>query len=142
MIGLIVGGLLPAIFFGVSAIFVKTSNQFGIGIGPYLIALGFGVVVVGFLFFLFSPDRTFSVQSGSHAFYVGLIWGIGAGLLALGVARFNAPLGKLVPLYNMNTLISVLLALWIFAEWKQIKVPQLLIGSVLIVIGGTLVTRA
>jgi hypothetical protein len=42
----------------------------------------------------------------------------------------------------MNTLITVLLALWVFAEWKTVHIPQLLLGSILIVIGGTLVARA
>jgi len=32
--------------------------------------------------------------------------------------------------------------LWLFAEWKQVHTMQLLIGSALIVVGGTLVARA
>jgi transporter family protein len=56
--------------------------------------------------------------------------------------KFETPIAKLTPLYNMNTLIVVLLALWIFAEWKEVKVLQLLIGAVLIVMGGVLVARA
>jgi hypothetical protein len=42
----------------------------------------------------------------------------------------------------MNTLISVLLALWVFAEWKQVKVPQLLIGTLLIMAGGIMVAKS
>ena len=56
--------------------------------------------------------------------------------------KYSASISTLVPLYNLNTLIAVSVGLLVFAEWKTVAVPQLLFGSVLIVVGGTLVARA
>ena len=38
--GLIIGGLIPAILFGFTAIFTKASTHTGIGLGLYLILTG------------------------------------------------------------------------------------------------------
>lgn len=141
-IGIIVGGLLPALLYGLTAVLTKASTKAGIGIGMYLILVGIACVLAGAGFFFLSPDRTVSMRSALYAFGVGLTWGIGTGLVAIGLTTYGIPIAKLTPLYNMNTLIAVLLALWIFAEWQEVRVTQLLIGSILIVIGGTLVARA
>ncbi len=141
-IGIVIGGLFPALLYAGSGLFSKASVQAGIGLGVYLIIAGLTIAVVGIVFCFFIPDKTISIRSGMHAAGLGATWGVGTGMVAMGLAKYHVPLGKLVPLYNMNTLIAVLLALWIFAEWKQVKVPQLLFGSLLIVVGGTLVARA
>lgn len=141
-IGLLVGGLLPAILYGLSGIFSKASTKAGIGLGLYLIVIGLSVTFIGAGFYFYSPDRTFSLRSGLHAFGFGATWGLGTGLVAIGLTKYAVPLGKLVPLYNMNTLVAVLLALWIFAEWKDVRVMQLLAGSLFIIAGGILVARA
>ena len=140
--GLIIGGLFAALLYGISNVFTKASIQAGIGIGWYLIIIGIVTALVGAVFFLMIPDQPLSFRSGVYAGLLGLFWGLGTGCIAIALSQYQMPLGKLVPLFNMNTLISVLLALWIFAEWKQVRVPQLLIGSILIVVGGTLVARA
>lgn len=49
---------------------------------------------------------------------------------------------KLVPLFNMNTLVAVCLGLLVFSEWKNVHVLQLAVASVLIIIGGILATNA
>ena len=141
-IGLIIGGLLPALVYGVSVIFTKASIQSGIGIGLYLVIIGLSISLTGAVYYLFEPDSTFSLRAGGYAFAFGITWGIATGLIAIVLARFHTPLSQLIPLYNMNTLIGVLLALWIFAEWRQVHVPTLLMGSILIVAGGVLVARA
>lgn len=141
-LGILIGGLLPAIAYTFCNVFAKTSMQAGIGIGPYLMFVGVGILVVGFIFTLLLPYGSVTLRSGTHSLLMGLTWGVGSGLVALGLARYHASLSQLVPLFNMNTLFTVLLALWIFAEWKEVRVPQLLLGSILIVIGGTLVAKA
>lgn len=140
--GLIIGGLFAALLYGISNLFTKASTQAGIGIGWYLIVIGVVVTMAGLVFFFIIPDQPFSFRAGAYAGLLGLFWGLGTGCIAIALTQYQVPLGKLVPIFNMNTLISVLLALWIFAEWKQVRVPQLLIGSVLIVVGGTLVAKA
>ena len=140
--GMIIGGVAPAVLFGLSGVFAKSSTQAGIGLPFYLGIVGLAAIVVGAMFHLYEPDTTVSSQSALYASLVGSTWALGAGLAALGLMKFQVPVSKLVPLYNMNTLIAVLLGLWVFSEWKAISIPQLLLGSVFIVVGGVLVSRA
>jgi drug/metabolite transporter (DMT)-like permease len=140
--GLLIGGLLPALLYSLGNICLKAANDSGIDIGPYLAVIGGSVLLVSLLFFLLSPGGEISLRSGLYTLGMGASWAIGTGLVAIAIARYGIPLGKVVPLFNMNTLLSVLLALWIFAEWKSVHVPRLLLGSALIVLGGVLVTRS
>jgi drug/metabolite transporter (DMT)-like permease len=140
--GMLIGGLAAAICFGLSAVFAKVAMKAGIGLGPYIISNGLGFIIVGIFFWSIFPDTTVSIQSGFLSLVMGILAGMATGFVAMALVHYNIPLGKLVPLYNMNTLIAVLLALWLFAEWKQVHTMQLLIGSALIVVGGTLVARA
>ncbi len=141
-IGLLIGGIIPAIIYGISGIFSKSAMQIGMGLAPYLIITGAAIALTGLVFGMIQGDWHLSTRAGLHALALGMTWGVGTGLVAIGLSVYNVPLGKLAPLYNMNTLVAVLLALWIFSEWSRVSVPQLLIGSMLIVIGGTMVARA
>jgi transporter family protein len=140
--GVIIGGLLPALLYSFGGLFQKGSVDAGIGVGTQMIIAGLATVVVGCGFYLAFPDKTISLRSGLLASGLGFSWGLATGFVAVAIVKFETPIAKLTPLYNMNTLIVVLLALWIFAEWKEVKVLQLLIGAVLIVMGGVLVARA
>jgi uncharacterized membrane protein len=141
-LGIIIGGILPAVLYSITGIFTKVSNQAGIGIGPYLIIIGITITLTGAGFFLFQSDTTVHWTSGVAAVGIGISWGIGTGLIALALAKYRAPLSQIVPLYNLNTLFVVLLSLWIFAEWKETSPLKIIVGSILIVVGGMLVSVA
>lgn len=141
-LGILIGGILSSLVFGICGVFVKASTNAGIGVGPYLVAASVGVLTTGLVFLLLTPDTRISVQAGGFAFLVGATWALGAGLVTIGIAKYGVPLSTIVPLYNTNTLITVLLALLIFAEWRQVQVAPLLLGSLLIILGSTLVARA
>jgi uncharacterized membrane protein len=140
--GLLVGGVLPAVLFALTNTLTKVSADAGIGIGPYIFTVGIGVVIVGICFSFIVPDMTFSTKSLVSSFSLGALWGLGIGCIAIGLTMYGTPLGKLVPLFNLNTLLSVVLALWIFSEWQQVKVMPLLVGTILITAGAVLVSRA
>jgi transporter family protein len=142
LLGLIIGGVLPAILYGVSAIFAKFSANAGVPVGWHLFWVGLAVSATGVLLQLFLPGAMpsrFVIASSSMQ---GALWGLGTGFVVLGILKFQAPLAKLTPLYNMNTLITVGLALFIFAEWQQARPLHLILGAILIVIGGIIVSRA
>lgn len=140
---IIMGGLLPALFFGLSGVFAKPSTQAGIGTGMYLVCIGLAAALVGLVFHLSVPEgRTLSLRSGGFAVLVGLTWAIAAGSVAFTLSSYSTPVSKLVPLYNMNTLVTVAIGLVAFAEWKEVEVSKLIIGSVLVVAGGALVANA
>ncbi len=142
MMGILIGGLLPALIFGIGGFFQKASIQAGIGIGPYLLCAGLGAVIAGALFCAFMPNRTISISSGSYAVLIGVCWTVAMGLVAMALFKYGTPLSRLAPLYNMNTMVVVLLSLWLYSEWKNVHVTPLLIGALLIVVGGTLVARS
>lgn len=138
--GIIVGGILPALLFGFSGICQKWSSQHGISTGAYLVFIGLGVVSVGAVLWLMNSNQQFSIASTVPALGLGISWGLGALGVALGISKYGAPLAKLVPLYNMNTLVAVLLALVIFSEWREVHLVKLSIGAVMIIAGGILVS--
>jgi uncharacterized membrane protein len=142
MNAIIMGGILPAVFFGLAGVFAKPSTQAGIGTGLYLVCVGLSAALVGLVFHLSVPDKTISIRSGGFAILVGLTWAFAAGLVAFTLSKYSTPISKLVPLYNMNTLVAVCIGLVAFAEWKDVHVPQLIVGSLLVVIGGTLVANS
>ena len=139
---LLVGGFLPAFIYGASAIFQKFSTNVGISISTYLVSVGLGVAVAGIGFYFFENTVQFSIKASSFAGLFGLTWGIASGLVAFSLIQFSIPLSQLVPLYNMNTLIAVLLALIFFSEWKDLNSVKLLSGSALIVIGAIFVANS
>lgn len=139
---LLLGGVLPALIYGGSAIFQKMSTSLGISLSAYLVATGVGIAIVGMGFYLFESSFAFSIKSGLYAGTFGLTWGIATGLVAYTLLNFDIPISQLVPLYNMNTLVAVLLALMIFSEWKDLHTIKLLAGSALIVAGAILVANA
>ena len=141
-LGIFVGGLIPAILFTIANLSAKGASHIGIGVGWYVLLAGCGVTLAGIVLLILIPEFRLTPLSGFLGGMVGFMWGIGIGCVIIALNRYGASMGVLTPLFNMNTLFTVLLALWIFAEWKNVKIPQLLIGSMLIVAGGVLVSRA
>jgi drug/metabolite transporter (DMT)-like permease len=142
MMGMLLGGFIPALCYGLSGIFQKSSTQSGISLPLYILATGTGVVLVGAVLVILSPEKMISFKSGGYAVSIGLLWGLGMTLVAVALSRYNAPVSKLAPLYNMNTLVTVVLGLVIYAEFKEVNTVRLLIGALLIVVGGTLVANS
>lgn len=112
--GLILGGFIPALLFGLAGIFQKASNQAGISLPLYVMFSGMGAFVIGLIIFFTRPETTISVKSGLFSVSIGICWALGLTLVAVAITGYQAPLAKLVPLYNMNTLVTVLLGLVIF----------------------------
>lgn len=139
-LGIVIGGIVPALLFGVSGICQKFSSQNGISTGVYVLCVGIGVVLVGVVLCLWNTSQTANVKSVIPAVGTGLAWGLGAMLVAIAITKYKAPLSVLAPLYNMNTLVAVVGALFIFSEWRDVNVVKLIIGSILIIGGGVLVS--
>ena len=139
---LLLGGFLPALIYGGSALFQKMSTGLGISLSAYLVATGIGVAMVGVAFYMVDNTFNYSIKSGLYAVAFGLTWGIASGLVAHTLLNYDVPISQLVPLYNMNTLVAVILALVIFSEWKDLHTIKLLSGSALIVAGAVLVAQS
>lgn len=141
-VGMLVGGLLPALAFGVGALFQKHSNDIGIGQSNYLLFFALGLLMASGIAFLTFPDNVLSVRAGLFASGHGLLFGAGFVFLAIGLTVYSLPISKLVPLANMSTLVAVVLGLVLFGEHAKLNLGYLLSGATLIVVGGILVSRA
>lgn len=141
-VGLIVGGLLPALFYGISSVFAKSSTNAGMTVGGHLFVIGIAVSMTGVLFNVLLPGNIPSLVAIASSSMQGIFWGLGTGCVVLGLIKYQVPLAKLVPLYNMNTLVTSGLALVLFSEWRAVNPLQLLVGAGLIVAGGILVSGA
>jgi len=141
-LGLLIGGLLPALCFAMSNVFTKPATASGLGLGLYMLIIGLTITLVGALIYLLQPAESFNLTGGLYAAGVGFAWAIGAAGIAYALSHYQMTLSRLVPLFNMNTLLTVLISLWVFAEYKDVNTIKLLAGSALIVAGGTLVLNA
>jgi drug/metabolite transporter (DMT)-like permease len=137
-LALLIGGLLPAMLFGISGFLQKTSAKAGIGPGPYLIVIGLVVVCMGIAVTAIQGDRTVNLQSAANTCAYGVFWSSGIMCIALALGRYDARISQLVPLYNMNTLVAMGLGLVLLGEWRQVNSWQLLGGAALAVLGGVL----
>lgn len=142
LLGIIVGGLLPALFYGISSVFAKSSTNAGMSVGGHLFVIGIAISITGMLFNLLQPGNIPSLIAVASSSMQGVFWGLGTGCVVLGLIKFQAPLAKLVPLYNMNTLVTAGLALILFSEWRAVNPLQLLVGASFIIVGGILVSGA
>lgn len=141
-IGLLVGGLVPALGYGLFSIMTKAATQAGIGAGAYLALIGVATLAAAAAFQLLLPGTPTTLPGAAWSFTAGAVWSVATGCISLALARWGIPISKLNPLFNTNTLIAVVLGLWVFAEWRQVDSVKLLIGASLILAGALLVSRA
>ena len=138
-IGLIIGGLAPALIWAVGNIFQKLSNKSGLNLKAYLLFISMGVLFSSLLSLFFIHDKAFSLKGALFAFLQGICFSCGILLFALGIIKFKIPLSQLSPLAATITLFTVILALIIFREYKEVNTIKLIIGTVLIVAGSIVV---
>src|SRR3989344_5798596 len=141
-LGIIVGGLIPAVCFTGSSLLNRLVVQTGISVGMILFFTGIGIVIISLPFLLMGPAAAFSARGAWLSMLIGMSWGLGVAGVTYAILKYKAALSVIVPIYNFNTLLVVLLSLVLFAEWQDVHVPRLIIGALLMVIGGTLVAMA
>ncbi|MEZ4768736.1 MAG: hypothetical protein R2844_09965 [Caldilineales bacterium] len=142
VLAILLGGILPALMLGLTGVFQKLSNNARIGTGPFLIVAGLTTALVGGVFLLLDRDATIGQRSAFYTVLFGLVWATAIGLIGIALGRFDGQISQLVPLYNMNTLVAVLIGLVVLAEWRTVDPRKLVVAAILIVIGGVLASRA
>lgn len=141
-LGLIIGGLVPAVCYGLTGVFAKPATAAGIGVGWYVTIVGAAILFTGLVIQLAQGGGAVTLRGGAYATLAGVSWAIGTALVAFALLRYDAALSRIVPLYNLNTLVAVVISLTVFAEWREVDVLKLLGGAVLITAGGALVANA
>ncbi len=105
--------------------------------------MGLGIVAAFAWYWLSSDKVPFrpnlpSVAAGVGA---GLLWAMGM-VFALLALRGGADVARLVPLYNANTFVALVLAVVLLREVPGGReIVRVALGSVLVVAGGLLVAR-
>ncbi|HTB63939.1 MAG TPA: hypothetical protein VK737_10150 [Opitutales bacterium] len=141
-LSLVIGGFVPAVLFGVVAVFQKVSNRSGVGMGPYLMGLGLTIFLMGALFALWDRDLAISSRGAVYIVLFGVFWSLATACVAIALKRYNGQIGQLVSIYNMNTLVTVIIGLVVLSEWKNVHPGKLLAAAVLISLGGILAATA
>ena len=142
VLGILIGGIIPAVIFGIGGLFVKASNQQGISLGYYILFTSIGILVFSLIGFFVFTERIVNFKSGAYAFTVGATWVIGAILVAFALIRYNTPISIISALNCTACLFTIMLSLIIFSEWKETHVVRLVVGSILIVVGAMLVSTS
>jgi hypothetical protein len=140
-LGLLIGGVLPAILLGLSGVSMKLGASTGIGTGPLLIVIGLTSTVVGAIFCA-DGDAAWTRGGIGSAILIGVCWATGTGCVGIALKKYGAQISQLVPLYNMNTLVAVVIGLVVFAEWRTVQPLRISLAAVLIVAGGILASRS
>ncbi len=141
-LSLVIGGFIPAVLFGIVAVFQKVANREAVGTGPYLMGIGLSIFVMGGLFSLW--DRNFSITPRSAVYIAlfGILWSVSMACVAIALKRYNGQIGQLVSIYNMNTLVTVIIGLTLLSEWKNVHPVKLLVAAGFICVGGILAANA
>lgn len=141
-LGLVIGGLIPALFYGIDGTSSKLASRAGISWAPLMLVTGLAVVAVGAIGLLFDDARRVSLAGAGFAALKGVMWASGCVLVIVGIARFEVPLSKLVPLYSLSTVFAVTASLILFREHLAVDLPRLLIGTLLAIAGAALVATS
>lgn len=138
-------GLLAAVAYGVSGLLTKVASGPGhLGMEPRAVALltGLGIIATFGAYFLLQgnlalPSNSTGIAAGLA---VGVFWAVGT-LLVINAYAGGADAAKVVPIFNMNTLIVVGLSILLLHEVpRQPEMLRVAAGAVLVVIGGILVS--
>lgn len=137
-------GLGAAVFFGLSSVLAKIvvgEKFFGIDPKTAGILTVIGIALVLGAYFFSSP--TSIPKNPVHiglGIGVGILWGLG-NLFVLIAFQNKANIAQLAPIYNINTLIAVVLGIFLLAEIpSQTQTIKILVGAILITVGAVLVS--
>lgn len=113
------------------------------GMNPYFALALMAVGIVGLfaaVFFITKPSIQTDSTSLTLAIVAGALWALGQ-LFAILALVNKAPVAKLVPIYNTNTIVAVLLGIILLRELPSgTATIKVIIGALLIVAGGILVS--
>jgi transporter family protein len=102
-----------------------------------------GIIFVIGMYAAFSkgPKPVITAFSATAGVSQGVLWALGMVFSLLAISA-GGDISRLVPIFNCNTLIAVLLGIMVLQEIPDFAgMVKIIIGSLLIVAGGILVAR-
>ena len=140
--GVLLGGVLPALCFGVSSVSMKLAARAGIGLGPYVLSLAVGVAAYGAFTVFTHTGRIATGRGILFSVLTGLSWALGMALIQVALTRYRAAISQIVPLHMLNLVVTIALGFLLFAEARDLDAGRLVIGAALIGLGAVLVAGA
>ena len=137
----IIYGLLASLFFGINAIVYKVAAvNSNMNMFLSIVFYGIGILLTFIVIYLvkFSPSPV-SFKWTGLMILAGVIWALAFLMVAIAISH-GADLAKLSPIYNTNTLITVILGIVLLREIPSAAASlRVILGAVLIIIGSVLV---
>ena len=141
-LGIFFGGILPALLLGLFSMFQKIGARHGVGPEVYIFLGGITIAVVGIALMFVNRSGKFTLRGTVWALLSGACWAVATACVSYALFYYNAPMSKLAPIFNTNTLTTVVLSMLLFGEWKELSVVKVLVGAVLIIGGAVIVSQA
>lgn len=139
----LLGGLLPAFAFGLSAIFQKGAIAAGLGAGTSLVATGVVMALAGLAL---RPALGEAGWGGPAAIGLALcgaaLFALASGAINLALVRLSAPISLIAPITVISSLVTVVAGFIVFREYEGVATVRLLGGALLVVAGAALVATS
>ena len=140
--GILVGGVIPALFLGLGTVLMRSSIAAGASIPTYLAVIGTTIALVGWGS-LAITGQTGGLQISravGWAVAMGLTWSAAIACISYGFGVLKLPVAVVAPLTNANSLVAVTIGVLAFGEWRSLHLPMTASGTLLICVGATLVS--
>jgi len=123
---------------------VATSDKY-CGLGPRwsaMLMVGGIIFVIGmYVAFSKGPRPAITALGATAGVSQGVLWALGM-VFSLLAINAGGDISRLVPIFNCNTLIAVILGIMVLREIPDLAgVVKIVVGSLLIVVGGIIVAR-
>ncbi|MBB4214915.1 hypothetical protein CO653_04570 [Rhizobium anhuiense] len=139
---IVIGGVLPAFFWGITAIFQKQSATSATGSAIYLIAFGAVCALAGLLAALIWRPAPWTAEGLGFAAIAGACFAVGTGLISFALFAYGVPVSKLAPIWSCNVLVTLAIGAVILGEASEVNIMRLAAGTLLIISGALLVSSA
>lgn len=137
--------LLAAVFWGANAVLVKLvvgREHFGLEGSRANLFVAIGILAAMLINDRLNPAPFSSQQISAYALatLVGVVWALG-NIFAFLAVRAGGTMSQIVPIYNTNTLVAVLLCMLLLREIPVgIDMYRVIAGAILITVGAILVS--
>lgn len=139
--GLLIGGVMPAIMLGMFSTFQKVGARTGVGPEMYILIGGIVIAIVGCVIMYFNKSPELKSRGIIWAILSGSCWAVATACVSYAVMHYNTPMSILAPIFNTNTLTTVILSMLILGEWRELKVTRVFIGAIMIIAGALIVSQ-
>lgn len=138
---ILLGGLMPALAFGLAAVFQKAAALQDLGAGGYLVCVGL-VMACGGLVSRSVFGENWIVSGMGFAILGGVCFALGLFGISFAVQKLSAPLSLIAPITVLSTLVTVVLSFIMFKEYENVAALRLVAGALLVTAGAALVATS